>query len=243
MMKQSERFALIDRVARELQGRFKTYELDAYLRAFGLEVPNTPGPISSKWVYSKGILSDAPLSIVLKIADDLNMSASAVGGASLPPKNWEGTSAFRLFISHISANKVNAKRLRECLEPFAIAAFVAHEDIHPTREWELELERALRTMDGFLAMHTKGFAASAWTQQEIGVAICRGVKIISFKMGEDPTGFLARRQALLRNARTAEEIAVEIDRLLMEDPLTKDRLAAAKLAIIGSTPFDDEIPF
>jgi hypothetical protein len=241
-MKQSERFDLIDRVARELQSRFKTYELNAYLRSFGIDVGDTSQPISSKWVHAKGILSGVTLDVLLKVADDLTMNAAAiVAGASLPPKNWEGTAAFRLFISHVSAEKEKAKRLRECLAPYSISAFVAHEDIHPTKEWEQELVRSLHTMDAFLAMHTKGFAASNWTQQEIGFAVCRGVKIISFKMGEDPSGFLARRQALLRNRRSAEEIAKEIDGLLSDDPLTKDKLGAAKRA--AGAQLDDEIPF
>lgn len=243
-MKQSERFDLIDRIARELQNRFKAYEINAYLRAFGVDIIETDEPISSKHVYAKSILAGEPLDVVLKIADDLNMNVSAlVAGASLPPKNWEGTTAFRLFVSHVSADKDKAIRLRTCLEAHSISAFVAHEDIHPTKEWEQELLRALTTMDACLAMHTKGFAASNWTQQEIGFAVCRGVKIISFKMGEDPTGFLSRRQALLRNSRGAEAIAVEIDKLLAEDPLTKEKLATAKRARRGGTPFDEDIPF
>jgi hypothetical protein len=47
-------------------------------------------------------------------------------------------------------------------------------------------------MDAFLAIHTPGFKDSFWTQQEIGFAVGRGVKIISFKMGEDPTGFISK---------------------------------------------------
>lgn len=244
-MKQSERFDIIDRVARELQGRFKTYELAGYLRSFGITIPReAESDIGrSKWMFAKSVLSAEPFEMVLKVADDLSMNTAAIAsGASVPPRNWEGSTAFRLFISHVSSAKDKALRLRTCLEPYSIAAFVAHEDIHPTKEWEQELLRGLHTMDALLAMHTRGFAASSWTQQEIGGAVIRGVKIISFKMGEDPSGFLARRQALLRNNRTAEEIAAEIDKLLGDDPLTREKLAAAKRAA-GSTPFDDEIPF
>jgi hypothetical protein len=57
-------------------------------------------------------------------------------------------------------------------------------------------------MDAFLAIHTEGFSKSVWTQQEIGFAGARGVKIISFKMGEDPTGFISKHQALPRLNRT-----------------------------------------
>ena len=62
------------------------------------------------------------------------------------------------------------------------------------------------------------------------------VKVISFKMGEDPTGFISKHQALPRQNRTAEQIAKEINSLLLSDPRTKDRLAEAMEARF-------EIPF
>ena len=125
--------------------------------------------------------------------------------------------------------------------PYSIAGFVAHEDIHPTMEWQAEIERALHTMDGFIAVHTQGFSNSFWTQQEVGFALGRGTKIISFKMGEDPTGFISKQQALARRDRTAEDIAKEIDVLLSEDARTSDRLRAAKKSIIPE-PAED-LPF
>lgn len=99
-------------------------------------------------------------------------------------------------------------------------------------------------MDAFIAIHTKGFSKSIWTQQEIGFALGRGVKVISFKMGEDPTGFISKRQALARQGRTAEQIAREVDRLLNEDPLTASRLVMAKrqgAPVHGD--LEEEIPF
>src|SRR5215510_6522648 len=49
------------------------------------------------------------------------------------------TDQFRLFISHISSEKDKAARLKECLAPYAISGFVAHEDIHPTLEWQQQI--------------------------------------------------------------------------------------------------------
>jgi hypothetical protein len=83
-------------------------------------------------------------------------------------------------------------------------------------------------MDAFLAIHTLGFKNSFWTQQEIGFALGRGVKIISFKMDEDPTGFISKHQALARRNRTAEQIAQEVDAILSADPQTAPKLTAAK---------------
>ena len=158
----------------------------------------------------------------------LEQEIRATHGASSAPRNWQATNKFRLFISHIAKRKDRATRLRQCLVPYAISGFVAHEDIHPTLEWQKEIERALYTMDAFLAIHTPGFKDSFWTQQEIGFAVGRGVKIISFKMGEDPTGFISKNQALPRKGRTAEEIAREVDALLAADALTSGKLNTAK---------------
>jgi hypothetical protein len=102
-------------------------------------------------------------------------------------------------------------------------------------------------MDAFLAIHTPGFSNSFWTQQEIGFAV--GVKIISFKMGEDPTGFISKHQALPRGNQKAEDVAKAVNALLLDDDLTVPRLQAV-LAANEPKPrprprgdFDDEIPF
>lgn len=156
-----------------------------------------------------------------------------IGIDSSPPVNWRDIPHFRLFVSHIATHKDKATRLKTCLVPYAIDAFVAHEDIEPTLEWQSEIEKALQTMDAFLAIHTVGFCKSIWTQQEVGYAVGRGVKIISLQMGENPTGFISKQQALARRNRTAEQIAVEIDTILSRDPMTWDKLNAPKRAESG----------
>ena len=65
------------------------------------------------------------------------------------------------------------------------------------------------------------------------------MKIISFKMGEDPTGFISKHQALAR--RPAEQIAKEIDSLLSADELKATKLLDAKKA--NSLVVPDDIPF
>jgi len=237
----SEKLALIDKIGRELQSRFGYGEIDAFLAEFGIAPPKDVVS-NSKWVYSKAALSGVAEQVVLRIGEELDMIVPGTAGRSLsPPRNWIDTKLFRLFISHISKDKLKATRLKDCLAPYSIAGFVAHEDIHPTLEWQGEIERALNTMDGFIAVHTPGFSHSFWTQQEIGFAVGRGTKIISFKMGEDPTGFISKQQALARRDRTAEEIAREIDALLAEDARTSDRLRDAKAS--ASSDLSDNLQF
>lgn len=209
---------------------------------FGVAPPKDVIP-NSKWIYSKTALRGATDDLIFRIAAELDIPVDGNAAVAIdPPTNWKNTSGFRLFISHISKDKMKATRLKECLAPYGIIGFVAHEDILPTLEWQAEIERGLRTMDGFIAVHTPGFSQSFWCQQEIGFALGSGKKIISFKMGEDPTGFISKQQALARRDRSAEDIAKEIDGLLGMDSRTRDKLASAKAALESST-VTDEIPF
>jgi len=235
-MRASERMDLIEKVGSELQRRYTFTDIDAFFAASDISTANVDGwgGSNSKRVYAKAVLSKVSEAELLRVAGELNVLSTA-GKPIVPPTNWQGSKAFRLFISHISKDKAIATRLKGALAGYDIAGFVAHEDIQPTLAWQDEIERGLQTMDALIAVHTPGFSASIWTQQEIGYALGRGVKVISFKMGEDPTGFIGKHQALPRGNRTAEQIAAEIDKLLDADPRTKDRLAEAKA--------DDEISF
>jgi TIR domain len=241
-MRVTDKLVLIDKIGRALQAKFGYHEIDSFLAAFKIDPPSNV-VVNSKWVYSKAALQGVQTDTLLKIAEELGVDAPRSSGAvATAPKNWRNTNRFRLFISHISKDKDKATRLKDCLAPYAISGFVAHEDILPTLEWQSEIERALYAMDAFIAIHTPGFSASFWTQQEIGFTVARGAKIISFKMGEDPTGFISKHQALARRRRTAEEIAAEIDSLLSADDLTAAKLLDAKKAN-GLIAAEDEIPF
>lgn len=235
-MRVTERLELAEQIACELQSRYTFSELDRFLTAFGLDVSRIEWG-NSKRVYARDILSAEPEKLLRAIAEELDMHAATKSGRVVNyPEAWRDATDFRLFISHVSKDKAVAHRLREALASYSIAGFVAHDDIEPTSAWEAEIERALWTMDAMVAVLTEGFSKSHWCQQEVGFALGRGAKVISFKWGEDPVGFLSKDQALPRSSRTAEQIAAAIDRLLAKDSRTADRLANAKSA-------DEDIPF
>ena len=55
-------------------------------------------------------------------------------------------------------------------------------------------------------------------------------------MGEDPTGFISKHQALARLNRSAEDTAKEVKGLLLRDELTSARLQEV-IAANEETPF------
>jgi hypothetical protein len=240
MLRPSQKMTVIDQIAREMKERYEFFEIDTYMGEFGIVTPDSYGT-NNKIEYVKLTLRGVETTTILAMAEDLEIAIPGVNVAALrAPHNWPDDTKFRLFISHISEVRDKATRLRDCLAPYYISGFVAHQDIRPTAEWQIEIERALRTMDAFLAIHTKGFSKSFWTQQEIGFAVARGVKIISFKMDEDPTGFISKHQALPRLDRNAEDIAKEVNGLLLNDDLTAARMREATAA---NWPRDEEIKF
>lgn len=134
---------------------------------------------------------------------------------------------FRLFISHIAKFKKMASALQQALAEYGISGFVAHEDIEPTKEWQDEIELALNTMDAMTAMLHAGFKDSNWTDQEVGVAIGRGLVVVPLRLEVDPYGFIAKFQAIRGKEKTTAQIADELCRVLLANPKTRARMAAA----------------
>ena len=141
----------------------------------------------------------------------LLLTSSRVVSPEAAKRIW-ADDQFRLFLSHKTEVKKETAVLKQQLRVFGISCFVAHEDIHPTKEWQNEIENALATMDGFVALMTKTFHESFWTDQEVGFALARNVPLIAVKFEQDPYGFIGKFQALSSNWDSAAE---EIARLLL----------------------------
>ncbi|MDN5752416.1 MAG: toll/interleukin-1 receptor domain-containing protein [Nitrosospira sp.] len=121
------------------------------------------------------------------------------GKRDAPPdatKRIWGDTGFRVFLSHKSEVKRETTDIKDGLRLFGISCFVAHEDIHPTKAWQEEIENALASMDAFVALMTDAFHESDWTDQEVGYAVARGVPIIAVRLDKDPYGFIGKFQAL-----------------------------------------------
>jgi hypothetical protein len=116
-------------------------------------------------------------------------------GTGITPDFWED-GYLRAFVSHLAESRGKVSRLKAALLSLGITAFIAHEDIQPSREWQREIEAALETMDFLIAFIEPNFANSEWTDQEIGYALGRRVEIIPVRVGRDPHGFIGKIQGV-----------------------------------------------
>ena len=127
---------------------------------------------------------------------------------------------FRLFLSHCSESKASAANLKVSLQNYGIDGFVAHEDITPSKEWELEIEAALFSLDALCAIVIPGFEKSRWCDQEVGIALGRRKMVFSIKKGKNPYGFFGKYQAL-PSQRSANDMAKELAKAICTNELTK----------------------
>lgn len=154
---------------------------------------------------------------------------------------WAG-SHFRLFLSHVSAHKVLVADLKAQLKVRGISAFVAHEDIAPSLEWQNEIEVALKSMNALAALLTPDFHASHWTDQEIGFALGRGVLVLPVRLGADPYGFIGKVQGIAGSLKVPVHIANLISATLLSNAVTRPRMRTSVVtAFSAARSFSDAI--
>lgn len=186
---------------------------DEYVANVYLELEDDPG---ADWRQDSGLL----------------LTAARPISAGAEQRIW-ANGGFRVFLSHKTEVKIQVGELKESLAPYGVASFVAHEDIHPTQDWQNEIEAALQTADAFIAVLTEHFHDSLWTDQEVGYALARGIPIIALRLGRDPYGFIGKFQALRCDWATA---ASEIMKILIR----QDRMVGAYIEGVGRARSFDE---
>ncbi len=239
-MKVIERINLIEEIGSELQSRMTYSDIDIFLGAFNIETKGFEPSSNSKRIYVKELLADKNEELIIKIAGELELNHNY----SIAPKEasfWKA-GYLKLFLSHLSSFKVQTSRLQLALKKYGISSFVAHEDIEPSKEWQVEIEAGLQTMDALVAILMDGFKESNWCDQEIGVAVGRDVLIIPVRRGLDPYGFIGKYQAIQGKDKTVRDVAEAIFKTVVNSNKTRNKMLRALSNAIGqSTDIEETI--
>ncbi|MEZ5084269.1 MAG: toll/interleukin-1 receptor domain-containing protein [Bacteroidales bacterium] len=229
-----EKIKLIEDIGSELQSRMTFSEINAYLSAYGIPTDHVPS-YNSKRVYVKEILPKINDDIVIQIANELQIEHNF---QSKLPTFKDSTTTFwkkghfKLFISHLSSFKKTIGHLKTDLEKYGISSFVAHEDIEPTKEWQEEIEKGLFSMDALCAVLTPGFKESNWTDQEVGVAVGRGVLVIPIRRELDPYGFIGKYQGFQALGKNVDQVAEGIFLIISKNPKTRNRIISCLVDLL-----------
>ncbi|MGW8169485.1 MAG: toll/interleukin-1 receptor domain-containing protein [Sulfurovaceae bacterium] len=239
-MKPRERIRLINEIALKLQDEMKYNEIDMYLPSFGINCANHQPSVNSKRVYVQELLSSEKDATIIEIADDLAIKYSNQKINADLATFWE-QGHFKLFISHLAKHKKQASVLQDVLKFYGISAFVAHEDIEPSREWQNEIEKALHTMEGIAVILMQGFKESNWCDQEVGFAVGKDVLIIPIKKEIDPYGFIGKYQAINGNNKTVGEVSREIFNTIVKNPKTRNNILIVFTNLIANSTHKEKV--
>lgn len=220
-MTPSERTKHIKHIATELK-KEEYGIIDLTLKQFKL--PTSDSYSGTKIGYIIQQIEDADEKTLIALASHLNDVSVAEKESDINPNFWK-EGFLKLFISHLATDKINAKSLQIALENYSITSFVAHTDIEPTKQWQDEIELALRTSDALTALMVDGFHKSNWTDQEIGIALGRDLLIIPVRMGNDPYGFIGKFQAI--TFKDIDKLAESIFKSLISNKKTNKKMAYA----------------
>jgi len=223
-MKPSARLVLIQRICRQLATE-QWADIDLTLRQFNLPWSRV-WESSDKYTYCVHHVEKGDDDALVALSGHLfgDSQHSLVSAARELP--WKAQ-RFRLFLGHISSEKKLTSKIKKHLSDCGIEAFVAHEDIEPTREWLDQIEIALETCDALAPLLTPGFHDSNWTDQEVGFCVNRRVLIVPVRLGVDPYGFIARYQGFTPSEADPRAIADGLFKILCKHDLTSERMGTS----------------
>lgn len=212
--------------------KWPIHHINIMMREYGLE--EFPETVTSADDLRRGL---PPRIQALSVTDLLSLNQVARDGLLAPGEEvhhdarmWaEGVP--RVFLSHKAEHRQYVHEVADALSERGVAAFVAHDSIEVDADWQSTIESALATMDALVAILHEDFARSAWTQQEVGWALGRGVPVLQIKHGEDPVGFGSRRQAGPFPAG-AQECALFILDWLSRRPEFGEALVSARIRVL-----------
>jgi TIR domain len=252
-VKPGERVVLIEAAADSLAMRpfpraqmileqfgIETYDLDATWQG----APDEPSYVLQQ--ISKA--SDEALTSLhaFLVGDDAEPEADPMGGP------WRTDLPARVFLSHQHANRLFVGQVKAVLaDRFGADAFVAHDDITPSKEWRSVIKFALDSCHALAAFLDASFHQSQWCDQEVGWALGRGVPIIPIRersLSRDLVGsggFLDEHQEVpvepgWDNRPSPWTAAEGVFRVLVTDPRTRGGVRVKTLAeaFVRSASYD-----
>jgi hypothetical protein len=218
----SQRVTLMKEVAARLASE-QWAMIDLTLSQFGLKTTDTFSGNSNAYILT--MIQSAPDRSLIDLAQHLGFAFEHTVSSHIEPAFWR-KGMFRVFISHLAANRKWAGDLQEALLTYGISGFVAHNDIEPTTEWQKQIETALSTCDALIALLHNKFHESKWTDQEIGFAMGRAVPVFSVHFDEAPYGFIERFQAFNGVKNKPNDLAGQLFEAYRKNKQTKEKMSS-----------------
>lgn len=200
-MKRGERIRLIKEAAESLNER-QWHEIQLTLREFGLRTyePGWNDDVD-QLTYCTDQIAEASDDTLLDLHEYLLGEDAAPGPQQITDRPW-GSNPVAVFISHRHEDAPFVSTVRDILgSRYGIDAFVAHNDINPSKKWRDTIRAGLASCHFMVAVLHEKFHESQWCDQEVGWAMGRGVPVMPVRrqshVGPRFDGFMEEHQDLV----------------------------------------------
>lgn len=155
-----------------------------------------------------------------------------------------GVSAFdgdqvRVFFSHLASHRELVGQVAEAVGRLGAQAFVAHDSIEPSKQWQSVIEAGLSECDAMVVFRQDKFAQSVWCDQEVRWVMGRHRPILPLWFDVSPHGFSGKLQARKVGGMNQFQIADAIIEWLLTQPALHGRFApGVAQAFANSRSFD-----
>ena len=121
----------------------------------------------------------------------------------------------KIFLSYASEDKLIIETLVNMLKQYNIESFVAHINIESGKKWAKEIKNAIEESQLFLAVITKNFNNSQYTDQEIGIALGNNKPIIPIRLDDHIIlrGFMSEIQANKFTINSTDDLIKLVNRI------------------------------
>ncbi len=225
------------------------HEIQLVLRTYGLKTYELDDQWShpSQLMYCDEQIEEAGDELLLDLHAYL-LGEDAAPELPHEDRPW-GDSPVAVFISHRHEDAAFVGMVRDLLrDRYGIDAFVAHNDISPSRKWRDTIRAALASCDFAVAVLHEKFHESQWCDQEVGWALGRGIPVMPVRrqvfQGERRDGFLEEHQDLVLGPAPQFGsgewwLAEQIFERVLSEPKTRERgFKALAEAFVNSFSFD-----
>ena len=222
-MKPIERVRAVQQITAAMLESLDWDDISIFFTRLGLDEPES---FNNKDELVRRYLARCSDAVLVEIGEQLGLAEAPVEDERFPvrqSKYWL-SDHFRVFISHVHTARKSAGTLKSAMQAYGITAFVAHDDIETSDEWREEILSALMSMHAFVAVLTEDFSTSAWTDQEVGIAVARDVLVIPLSKGAIPYGFIGKYQSFNGAGRTVAEVAESVFRAICSSPRTRPEM-------------------
>ena len=140
------------------------------------------------------------------------------------------------FLSYATLDKAKAAKVKQVLEANNVTTFLFHDDLEVSADWRKQILAHLDTSSALIAIVTQSFANSIWSNQEVGIAIGKGLPVIPLMFGgsSELKGFIEMYQGIPVSDNNLEQVVKSAIPIIERGVPSSDQRFYEQLGIVLS---------